>query len=90
MVHKDDDITPATLLQHMQGMETRILTVLRSELSDVQSELKTEIQEVKADVRRVEQKVDLALVQIGNLDARLDDIEVKELPKLKKVVGMRR
>ncbi len=74
MATKDNDNNWGIFLQHMQAMEQRLVAQILS---------------VKSDVRRVESKVDLALVQIGNLDERLDDLEVVQMPRLKKAVGMK-
>lgn len=86
---KDDDITLAMVMQHMQAMEGR----LGAKIDDVRTELKSELSgvksELKSDIHRVERKVDLALMQIGNIDARVDDIEVVQVPKLEKAVGMK-
>lgn len=92
---KDNDITLAMVMNHMQAMEGRlgvkldnVRTELKSDLGDVKGELKSDISRVEANLNRVERKVDLTLVQIGNLDARLDDIEVVQVPKLRKAVGI--
>ncbi len=78
-----DDITLKTILEHMRGMEER----LRAEINGVRTELKGDIREVKNEIRRVEAVLSN---QISNIDARLDDIEVVQVPKLKKAVGMGR
>ncbi|MFA5799656.1 MAG: hypothetical protein WC840_01715 [Candidatus Peribacteraceae bacterium] len=83
MSPKNDDITLKTILEHMRGMEER----LRTEISGVRTELKGDIREVKNEIRRVEAVLSN---QISNIDARLDDIEVVQVPKLKKAVGMGR
>ena len=85
MAKKDNDITPAVLLQHIQAMEKRF--VVRME--DVRTELKADVRAVGERVVLVEKKVDLARVQIGNIDERLDDVEVVQVPMLKKAVRMR-
>ena len=74
----DDGVTPAVLLQHMQGMERR---------------LTERIDGVEQKVDRLEIKVDRhhaqTMVAFDNIDERLDDLEVVQVPKLKKVVGIR-
>jgi len=85
MAKKDNDITPAVLLQHIQAMEKRL--VVRME--DVRVGLKADVRAVGERVVLVEKKVDLARVQIGNIDERLDDVEVVQVPMLKKAVRMR-
>jgi len=79
MVTNNDGVTPAVLLQHMQGMEEWLIV----RIDDAKTEL-------KGDIRRVETKVDMALVQIGNIDERLDDLEVVKVSSLKKAVGINR
>lgn len=76
-----DDVTLKTVLEHMHGMEER----LRAEINGVRVELKGDIREVKNEIRRVEAVLSN---QISNIDARLDDLEVVQVPKLKKAVGM--
>ena len=77
MSPKDDGITSAIILQHMQAMEQRIMEKFS-----------------KVDDRfdRLEQKVDrnhvILSTQIANLDERLDDLEVVQVPGLKKAVGI--
>lgn len=82
---KDNDITPAILLQHMQGMEQRIMTRIDG------LEAKHDNLEVKVD--RIEAKVDRnhsqTMVALDNIDSRLDDIEVVQVPAIKKAVGMK-
>ena len=85
MSPKDDGITPAVLLQHMQVMGKQLV----EKIDEARTELKADINRVEKNLERVERKVDLALVQIGTIDTRLDDLEVVQVPKLKKAVGMR-
>ncbi len=87
----DQDITPAILLKHimamrgdftaqMQAMEQRIM--MKFEKIDVRFD------EINARLSQLERKVELLSVQIGNLDERLDDLEVVQIPMLKKAVGI--
>lgn len=89
MSPKDDDITWAIVLQHMQGMEQRLSERIDGTRTELKGDINSLRTELKGDLNRIERKVDIALVQIGNLDQRLDDIEVVQVPKLKKAVGMR-
>ena len=75
------DINVQVLVGHMQAMERR--------LSDRIDHVQADIKRVENNLNRVEGKVDLSLVQTSNQDIRLDDLEVIEIPKLKKAVGMR-
>jgi hypothetical protein len=78
-------ITPAVLLGHMQGMERR----LRSEIGGVRSDLvKTEVR-LNTRIDRVERDIAWIKVSVGNIDKRLDTIEVVQVPRLEKAVGMR-
>ena len=78
MSQNDDGVTLAILLRHMQGMERR---------------LTERIDGVEQKVDRLETKVDRhhaqTMVAFNNIDDRLDDLEVVQVPKLKKAVGMR-
>ena len=87
-----DDITMLTILRHMQGMEERLTTRIVKVEQDVGG-LKIEVGGLKTEVGglRTEMVRGFATLslQIDNLDKRLDDLEVNEMPKLKKAVGMR-
>ncbi len=78
MSPKDDDITWAIVLQHMQGMEQRLVERIDG------VEIKVDRLAVKVDQNHA-----ILSTQIANMDARLDDLEVVQVPKLKKAVGMR-
>jgi len=84
----NDDITLAVLLQHMQGMEQRLMNVIQ----EVEKKLTTRIDAVDNKLTKrmdvLERKIDFISVQIGNIDKRLDDVEVIQIPKLKKAVGI--
>ena len=66
----NDDITPKVLLEHMQNMQR----VLGGKIDQNRLEL-------KADIQRVERKVDILKVGVDNIDKRLDAIEIENLPK---------
>ena len=88
MPSKDNDITPAILLDHMRGMEQRLKVDFRKELQgeihSFDEKLSNRIDQLDDKLTR---KIDVLSVQIGNMDERLDHIEVVEIPKLKKAVG---
>ena len=88
MTFRDEDITPAVLLRHMQGMEQR----LGAKIESLRSELKGDIWRVETSLGKrmdgLEKKVDLISVQIANIDERLDVIEVVQLPMIKKHIGL--
>lgn len=69
----------------MQGMEQR----LTAQIDAVRMDLKNDIHLLDVRLQTVEQKVNVISAQIENMDHRLDDLEVVEVPKLKKAVGMR-
>ena len=75
---QNGEITVAMLLQHMQKMEGRILS--RFEQTDVR-------------ITKLETKIDhnhlIVTTQLDNIDARLDDLEVVQVPALKKAVAGR-
>lgn len=89
MSTKDDGVTPAVLLQHMQGMETR----LSERISGVESTLSSRLDRVEQGLADLKTTVDRnhiqTTAQIDMLDKRLDDIECVQVPTLKKAVGIR-
>ena len=70
LMAQNDDITMQTLLQHMQGMEQRLME---------------KIEGIQIDMKNLEHKVDRGFaqtgIQIDNIDKRLDAIEIEQLPK---------
>lgn len=76
------DIPLTTILQHMQGMEQRLLATMDKRFGDVNDRLE-----------RLEKKVDQNYAnlsaQIANIDERLDDLEVVQVPTIKKAVGIK-
>lgn len=81
---ENDGITLQMIFDHMRGMEQR----LRREFRDALSGVKSEMNEMNRRFNSLEGKVDLLFVQMGNIDERLDDIEVVQLPAIKQAVGM--
>jgi hypothetical protein len=80
-------ITLRMVFEHMLNMDQR-LTQRMDAIEQIMQGMLGVQQGLRADINRVERKVDLALVQIGNIDARLDHLEVVEIPRLKKARGM--
>jgi len=76
-MENDADITLLTVLRHMQAMEQRIME---------------RFAKMDARIDRLDAKIDrihaLLTLQIDNIDKRLDDIEVVELPAIRKVIGI--
>ncbi len=69
------------LLEHMQAMERRICSDFDSKLAIMNADLGGKIDFL------VRQST-LFTTQNKNFDERLDDIEVVQIPKLKKAVGI--
>ncbi len=80
---QDKDITPAILLQHMQGMEQRLRTDFSVAIKESEQRLRNDFSE------KIESSEQRIIRQIDGIDERLDDIEVVQIPMLKKVVGIR-
>ena len=88
MPQNDKDITLAMILDHMRNMEQRLL----GKIQDVETKLSGRMDgfEKKTNDRfdRIERKLDIVVVQISNVDERLDHAQIVEIPKLKKAVGI--
>mgnify|MGYP001595784984 CR=1 FL=1 len=86
MAWNDSDITPAVLLQHMQGMKYELKQDIHG--------LAKRMDRFEERMDQLEHKVDRGFahltVRIGNIDERLDEIEVGELPRIRKKLKMRR
>jgi len=76
-MRQDDGITPKVLLDHMRAMEGRLSQKISEEIRGVH----TRIDRVEIRIDRVEQKLTLISTQIGNIDQRLDVIEIEYLPR---------
>ena len=87
--NKDEGVTLAIVFEHMQGMEQR----LHTEFDVGLKRLESKIDKVSLKVDNLEIKVDRnhtqTMVALDNIDGRLDDLEIVELPAIKKVVGMK-
>ncbi len=83
-----DDITLKTILEHMRAMEDRLI----SRIEGAEDRLGSRIEKVETGLKNLNFKVDQnhvqVMTQLDNIDARLDDLEVVQVPKLKKAVGM--
>ena len=80
----------------MQGMEQRLIVKIdgvEEKLTRRIDNLEVKIDSLEVKVDNLEVKVDRnhaqTMVAFDNMDARLDDLEVVQVPKLKKAVGMR-
>ena len=73
-----NDITLQTVLRHMQAMESRMME--RFDAID------TRFDRLEAKVDRNHAQLTF---QIDAIDRRLDEVEVTEVPALKKAVGMK-
>lgn len=71
---KESDITLGTILEHMRGMESRIM----AELHETDGRLTKRIDSLEANLVRIHRNLS---GQIDQLDKRLDAIEIEELPK---------
>lgn len=89
MSTKDDDITPAVLLQHMQGMEGRLRDEFRSGLQSLEDKVDRNHEEARRNHEEARRNHAIVMTGLDNIDGRLDDIEVVQVPKLKKAVGIR-
>lgn len=89
MTKGDSDITLLTVLQHMQSMEQRLI----ERIDGVRDSLNGRIDGLEVKVDRLEMKGDRnhvqVIAQLDAIDRRLDEVEVVEIPKLKKMVGMK-
>lgn len=85
----DGDITPLILLRHMQTMEGRLLEqigAVRNDLSDFKQDVKRRFDALNT---KVDRHHTILSMQINNINERLDDMEVGEIPKIKQRIGMR-
>lgn len=83
-----DDITPKVLLDHMQGMQQGLTQEIRRVEEKLTGEIGSLKQQVDANEEKAEQRHALVMVSLNNIDERLDEIETKELPMIKKVIGI--
>jgi archaellum component FlaC len=93
----DQDITPAILLQHMQGMEKRLhaeiypmksdLTIIKECLGHVEEHLEhvdKRLKHIDKRLEHVEQDTFLLVNRSQPVQERLDMIEKDQLPKMRK------
>lgn len=78
----DNDITPAIILEYLRAMEQRLRDELKKE---IRKEITASEERTKNVILASEARLTL---QIDGIDKRLDDIEVFQIPKLKKVTGI--
>lgn len=77
MSWNDPTITPAILLQYMQGMKYELLQGAQ----DMKRELLQEIRAVDTRLDKVETRLEWLQVKVGNIDGRQDAVELEFLPK---------
>lgn len=82
------DIPLTTVLQHMHGMEQR----LGERIDGVEQRLDKRIDGVEQQLVELKTTVERhhaqTTVSLDNIDARLDDLEVVQVPTIKKAVGI--
>lgn len=80
----EDDISLRTVLDHMRGMENRVISKFDT------LELKVDKNHAEAQRNHHEEQRNhlQAMSALDNIDSRLDDIEVVQVPAIKKAVGM--
>ena len=93
MSSTDNDITLAMIMKHMQAMEGRIMQNMQGMELRLRDEFRSGLSRLESKVDRnhdiVMRNHAQTTLQIDNVDSRLDDLEVVQVPKLKKAVGMR-
>ncbi|MDD4287619.1 MAG: hypothetical protein PHO20_06220 [Candidatus Peribacteraceae bacterium] len=95
MIKKPARITLAIVLDHIQAMRGDFATRMdrmeqrMDRMESRMDRMEGNIDHLKENMRRMDRKVDLISTQVTNIDARLDDLEVVQVPKLKKAVSMR-
>lgn len=82
-------ITLRTVLEHVQHMHQDILRRFGDHDKKfvlLEQKMDTQFKAVHEKIGAAERRLTL---QIDGIDKRLDDVEIKEIPKLKKAVGAR-
>ena len=74
MPKKQEEITLRDVLHHIQSMKQDLLGRIDA--------LDCRMDRMEHRMERVENKIDVISTQIQNIDERLDDVEVKRLPKI--------
>ncbi len=79
-------ITLRTVLQHLQHVKN----VLTNEIRDIRIELSKGIQDVHMELKALDKREDnrhrMIMTALQNIDERLDDIEIKRLPRLEEKI----
>jgi predicted nucleic acid-binding Zn-ribbon protein len=68
----------------MQGMQQALMR----EIQRVDGKVGALTKKVDANEERAQQRHALVMVSLDNIDERLEQIEIGELPKIKQAVGM--
>ena len=82
-------ITLRTVLQHVQALHSEMLikfAAVDKRFVSLEKKMDDGFSGVNGRIDRLERRLS---TQIDNIDKRLDDVEIKELPKLKKAVAAR-
>lgn len=86
-------VTLRTVLQHMdrkfEVVDARFVSIekeMKKEFKGVHEKMDTGFKEVYEKIDAVERRLTR---QIDGIDERLDDVEIKEIPRLKKAVAAR-
>ena len=74
---KTDDVTPAILLDHMRGMEHRLVGRIDGLEKEVKG-VKFWMRGVEKWGQRMERKFDFMRLGINNIDDRLDRVEIEQ------------
>ena len=82
---QDNDITIPMIMNYMVSMEGRMMGKMNEGFAKVDRRF----EEVDRRFDDVDRRLNLISVQIGNIDERLDDVEVVQLPKIKKAIGIK-
>jgi hypothetical protein len=82
-------IALGVVLDHIRGMSVKMDTMKKELMEKIDGKVNGFRNELVPRIDRLERKVDFIGVQIGSLDERLDDLEVVQLPAIRKKVGIR-
>lgn len=83
---KGEGITLKIILDHMQNMQRVLREEIKASAKELKADILQRIDRVESKLSNLDRRYDW--MNVG-MDKRLDDIEIKELPAIKKFVGMR-
>jgi len=87
----DKDITNAVLLQHMQGMKAELkedIAKLDKRITGLEKKVGVGFSEMKHDIGAMKNALQRLYERRMETTQRLDHIEQKELPRIKKAIGL--